>query len=284
MEAPSESGIYQIRCAPTGKIYVGSAVNMRARWQQHRSQLRKGTHVNAYLQNAWDRYGEANFEFSVLERTPRAELLRREQHWIDTTRAALRSHGYNIFDTAGSPGAAFAQKWEGFIDPNGQEVIINNLQEFCRQNNLSFTVMRSLAAGHRNRGHKGWSHRNSVRKRDYIKIHHGFIGPDGNEVGPITNLAEFCRKHGLDDTHMLAVARGKICSHRGWTHVNARKPSDVKTYTGYINPQGERIVITNLAEFCRNNNLHPVKMHKLKSGKIRQYKGWTWKDEAIHGK
>jgi group I intron endonuclease len=39
---PRASGIYQIRCIPTGKIYVGSAVNLRKRWDQHHRSLRKG--------------------------------------------------------------------------------------------------------------------------------------------------------------------------------------------------------------------------------------------------
>jgi predicted GIY-YIG superfamily endonuclease len=282
MEAPSESGVYQIRCAPTGKIYVGSAVNMRARWAQHRSQLRKGAHGNAHLQHAWAKYGEASFEFSVLEHAARDELLAREQYWIDKTQAACRESGFNIFDTAGSPGGTFARVYVGFIDPAGTAVPIYNLEEFCREHGLSIRVMRGMALGRRNRAHKGWTHTNSIRQRDFIKTHIGFIDPAGNNVAPITNLAEFCRQHGLDDTHMLAVARGKLCSHRGWTHVDARKPTDIKTYTGFINPEGQRVSITNLAEFCRQNGLHPVKMHNLKSGKIKQYKGWTWRGNTDH--
>ena len=41
---PHTSGVYQIRCIPTGKIYLGSAVNLRKRWEQHYRSLRKGEH------------------------------------------------------------------------------------------------------------------------------------------------------------------------------------------------------------------------------------------------
>src|SRR5687768_12784577 len=64
---PCSAGVYQIRCKPTGKIYIGSAVDLRARWEHHRGRLRRGDHRNRYLQNAWVKYGEVNFEFSVLE-------------------------------------------------------------------------------------------------------------------------------------------------------------------------------------------------------------------------
>ena len=46
-----------------------------------------------------------------------------------------------------------------------------------------------------------------------------------------------------------------------------------------VDPSGKRVASTNLAELCRENGLHPVKMHNRKSGKIQRYKGWTWSNE-----
>lgn len=277
---PDVSGVYQIRCIPTGKIYIGSAVNLRSRWCQHRSTLQRGEHRNPHLQQAWLKYGETNFEFSVLEYVSRDDLLAAEQRWINTTKCIDREIGFNAYPVAGSPGDANAKVWHGFVDPKGDDVVITNMEEFCRQNDLHSHSMRRLASGKSKlRTHKGWSHHNSVRQRNYIKTYEGYIDPEGNSVEPITNLAEFCRRHGLDNTHMLAVANGRICSHRGWTHVHSRTRKDSKTYTGFINPEGEQVTITNLAEFCRQYGLQPVKMHNVKSGKIRQHKGWTWRKE-----
>jgi group I intron endonuclease len=278
-----ESGVYQIRCVPTGKIYVGSAVSLRGRWYQHRRSLQRGEHANRYLQQAWNKYGEENFEFSVLEYASKKDLLAAEQVWIDKTDCTDRSKGFNISNIAGSPGNSLVQTWEGFIDPEGSEVVITNLDEFCRKHNLSRSAMWSLARGKSKlKSHRGWTHKNSVRQRDYIKTFEGFIDPEGNPIDPITNLAEFCRQHNLDNTHMIAVANGRICSHRGWTHERGRTPRNFKTYTGFVNPKGERIIIVNLDEFCRENGLHPVKMRQLKSGLIRRYKGWTWREERDH--
>jgi group I intron endonuclease len=277
---PHASGVYQIRCIPTGKIYVGSAVDLRDRWYRHCRSLLRGKHRNRYLQNAWDKYGEESFEFEILEYVDVSHLLHAEQEWIDSTGCTDKTIGFNLYIIAGSPGETFSQTWEGFIDPNGNEVIITNLQDFCRKNRLSFNAMHRLAKGQSKlKGHKGWTHRNSVRQREYVKTYDGFIDPAGNIVESITNLAEFCRQHGLDNTHMVAVMRGRICSHRGWTHVHGRTRQDRKTHTGFVDPNGTRISITNLAEFCRENDLHPVKMHNLKSGKIQRYKGWTWSNE-----
>jgi group I intron endonuclease len=275
---PRASGIYQIRCIPTGKIYVGSAVDIRARWQNHRSWLKRGKHRNKYLQAAWDKYGESNFDCDVLELVDRDNLLQKEQLWISQTECTNREIGFNLYDIAGSPGDAFAEKWEGFIDPAGNEVVITNLEEFCRKNGLERSTMWRLAKGtYKHKTHKGWTHKNSVRKRDYVKTWEGFIDPDGNPVAPIKNLAAFCREHNLDDTHMIALANGKLHSHKGWTHVNKRENLGYKTYNGFVNPQGQRVVVTNLHDFCRKNNLHPVHMHQLINRQRKSHKGWTWR-------
>jgi group I intron endonuclease len=191
------SGVYQILCKPTGKIYVGGTVNLRARWEQHRRCLRRGNHPNAYLQNAWNKYGEENFEFSILEFASPHHLLKVEQHWIDRSMCANPSIGFNRFALAGSPGETLAQVWEGFVDPAGNEVTITNLHKFCRENGLTFKAMHQLAMGNSKlKSHKGWTHKNSVRQRDYIKTYDGFIDPAGNLVAPITNLAAFAARMG----------------------------------------------------------------------------------------
>lgn len=57
--------IYTITHIASGKAYVGQTINVRIRWQMHRSDLRKGKHRNAYLQHAWNKYGKDAFVFAV---------------------------------------------------------------------------------------------------------------------------------------------------------------------------------------------------------------------------
>ena len=250
---------------------------MLDRCEHHRSSLRRGDHRNAHLQAAWNKYGEDNFEFTVLEFADPNDLLNAEQNWIDQTQSANKEFGFNIYSIAGSPGDANAQVWEGFIDPNGNEITIRNLYDFCRQNNLDFPSMHRLSKGESKlKSYKGWSHKNSVRQRDYIKTYEGFIDPNGNPIGSITNLAVFCRENNLDNTHMVAVARGRLYSHRGWTYQNDRENLSFKTYIGFIAPDGHRMTITNLQAFCRENDLDVVHMRELISGIRKSHKGWTW--------
>src|SRR5579864_2038394 len=93
---PRSSGIYRIRCKRNGKIYVGSAADLRARWKQHVTALRAGRHINPHLQSAWRWYGDAAFEFEILEHVEAALLLEAEQHWIDKTGCTDRRLGFNV--------------------------------------------------------------------------------------------------------------------------------------------------------------------------------------------
>lgn len=43
------SGIYQILCTKNGKMYVGSAVNVRKRWNNHIEELKNQKHGNSLL-------------------------------------------------------------------------------------------------------------------------------------------------------------------------------------------------------------------------------------------
>jgi group I intron endonuclease len=280
-ENPTSSGIYQIRCTQNGKIYVGSAVNLRARWELHRRLLNMNQHHNPHLQSAWKLYGPANFEFSVLQYVVDNALLATEQAWIERTRCTDRSVGFNIRSYAACGGEALGLTWEGFRDPSGNPVTIVNLSAFCKKNGLSHTAMSQLSKGRSKlKSHKGWTHVNSVRQREFIKTHDGFVDPNGEPVGPIRNLAAFCRKKGLDNTHMTAVASGRIVSHRGWTHVRGRKSLAVVVHRGFIAPGGAVVRIINLSAFCRACGLCKVHMFELKNGKRPNHKGWTWKHDA----
>lgn len=96
------SGIYRIRHIASGKVYVGSAVDIADRWSAHRRALATGF-ASRRLQNAWLKYGAEAFVFEVIENvSERERLLEREQFWIDELQAFDDRHGYNIAPKAGS--------------------------------------------------------------------------------------------------------------------------------------------------------------------------------------
>lgn len=57
------SGIYIILNTLNDKVYVGSSVNLRARWLKHIATLIANTHDNDYLQSAWNKQNGEGFIF-----------------------------------------------------------------------------------------------------------------------------------------------------------------------------------------------------------------------------
>ena len=101
--SPKVSGVYLIRNKVNGKLYVGSASDIRRRWRRHVNDLKTAMHTNQKLSRAWLKYGQEAFEFSVIQvvEPSRAAILAAEQIWIDAL-GCCGEQGYNILPTAGS--------------------------------------------------------------------------------------------------------------------------------------------------------------------------------------
>jgi len=95
-------GIYVIKNTITGKVYVGSSVDMAHRFAEHKCDLNHNRHQNVYLQRAWNKYGRDLFIFSLLEVCPTNDLIQVEQKWIDLLKASNKMFGYNIRPKADS--------------------------------------------------------------------------------------------------------------------------------------------------------------------------------------
>ena len=95
-DLPRTPAIYKITNTVNGKFYIGSTANMRVRIRSHRNMLRSGSHHSMSLQRAWRKYGEENFEFSIIEHVKRVDdLMDREQEHLDSAQPFGRN-GYNI--------------------------------------------------------------------------------------------------------------------------------------------------------------------------------------------
>lgn len=82
-ELNGKSGIYQLQNLVNGKKYVGSSCNLYARLYDHVYNMNHNHGHNAHLQAAWNKYGEINFEYSILEYCSPEIRLDREQYFIE---------------------------------------------------------------------------------------------------------------------------------------------------------------------------------------------------------
>src|SRR5690606_1070209 len=74
-ELKGKSGIYGFLCGITGKLYIGSSINLSNRFSHHT----KGTNSNILLQNAINKHNLHNFIFIVFEYCEPGDLISREQ-------------------------------------------------------------------------------------------------------------------------------------------------------------------------------------------------------------
>lgn len=146
---PRISGIYRITNTVTGDFYIGSSKNVRQRWLGHRHGLTRGTHANARLQHAWNKYGEDSFAFEMLVEVDPECLLDMEQSFFDQHRPA-----YNISPIAGAPvgmrGRKFTEEHRRKIgDGNRGKKRSPELREAIRQSRLGSKKSAAAIEKHR---------------------------------------------------------------------------------------------------------------------------------------
>ena len=94
-ERKTERGIYGIRCNATGTLWIESSSNLGASKNGAFFTLRTGAHRDKALQSEFNKHGEFNFAFEILEVLPedvstitlRDLLKQRKQHWVSERNA-----------------------------------------------------------------------------------------------------------------------------------------------------------------------------------------------------
>ncbi len=96
---PFRFGVYEVNNKLNQHRYIGSAGGrtIRQRLMDHIRHLRRNTHCNAYLQAAFNLYGEDSFEFKPLLYCDKDQVLLYEQAMIDGLKPE-----YNLCPTAGN--------------------------------------------------------------------------------------------------------------------------------------------------------------------------------------
>ena len=92
-----KSGVYQIINTINSNQYIGSSVNLKRRKNEHFNLLRKNKHNNKHLQNSYNKYGEENFLFVILEICEKIKCVEIEQIHINKHKPI-----FNINPTAGN--------------------------------------------------------------------------------------------------------------------------------------------------------------------------------------
>jgi group I intron endonuclease len=97
--------IYQIRNLLDGKVYIGQTIRLKKRQQQHFTNLRNKCHDNRHLQSAFNKYGENNFVFEILNILEDCGIEEINALEIKIIASIDKKHKYNI-----APGGTIGMK------------------------------------------------------------------------------------------------------------------------------------------------------------------------------
>lgn len=104
------SGIYKIENLIDHNIYIGQSSDLKRRKIDHFKSLRGNYHYNKHLQRAWNKYGEINFKFTIIEKCECKLLGEREIYWIKYYDSMNK--GYNQCAGGDSPNLGVPEKTE----------------------------------------------------------------------------------------------------------------------------------------------------------------------------
>jgi group I intron endonuclease len=174
---PKCKGIYAIKGNYNNFHLVGQTQqSIGIRWSQHR----QNKHDNPYLQNSFNKHGENDFSFVLIEEcTDPNKMNDKEIFWIKTLESMKNKNGWNLRE-GGSHGLYSIElrkkvsngiqnsiqskvsrearrKTYTLKSPDGRTITFNGLNKFCKDNNLGRgAIWRLINHKMGVTQHKGW--------------------------------------------------------------------------------------------------------------------------------
>lgn len=226
-------GIYSITQLSTGRHYIGSAVQLERRIARHKSDFVANRHHNSRLQRAWNKHGESDFNFEVIETCGEDALIEREQFWIDSTnpffnilRHAKSAKGFKHTDTAKAKMSSIQKAvWSTISEEvrrergsaHAERIRGRKASDETKQKMSASKIGRSSTDEQRASFERNKNSPQAIAKRAAKKARRYIATSPSGEVHNILNLCAFAREHGLQQGHMVAVAKGKRSHHKGWS-------------------------------------------------------------------
>lgn len=324
------SGIYKIENKLNGKVYIGRSVNPAFRFYKHKQDIKNGEHGNQHLTNAVNKDGIDNFDFEVIEWLPDRLLGEREEYWIHAYDAANRDYGYNKATNStapmlGQPGAIWTQEakdkasknarkawnkkskyvWK-FIDPLGEAVTTNNLNELCDTCDLSHGSMARVHRGEYS-NHQGWrKYSKELEGKVYSPLKYKFIDPEGAVV-EVEDFVVLAEQIGTSPAFLGCLYHSKkgVNSTKGWRRYSeelvgkkwdpkepgkSRSRNLKKTWEKnstyeweLLDPEGKKHTTNSLNRFCEEHKLPRGNLYTTLSGGREYCHGWRKYSKELEG-
>jgi len=149
-------------------------------------------------------------------------------------------------------------------DPEGNEIILTNIAQFCRDNNLNHSSFYSMVT-RREVSYKGYTLSPNKPKK-YSKVVR-LVDADGI-VYEANSVSEFSKKYSIPSKRLSLLINGQIKSYKGYSLDNQSKISFKNTVTGEI------VSCFKIADFCRLAGVKPSAITKVVHGYRKSHKDW----------
>lgn len=192
------TGVYTITCTANNKIYTGSvgSINDKTRTfnrrkSEHFRKLRKNKHENIYLQASFNKYGEENIIFDILEEQLPQFCISSEIFWINMLGTTDRKLGYNMsfpLENGGFVHSIETRKKisEGNKGKKRSKEWIENLKEHNIKNGFPKPLNKERIIG-------TYSRMSSLTKEKVMEIYNYYYSKDPKE----RNQTELSRIFGI---------------------------------------------------------------------------------------
>jgi len=290
----NKPGIYMIYNTYSHWIYIGQSHQFKDRWNDYKNNLPKNKCHNKRIQRAFKKafkkLGHTDFlEFHVLKVMEGSTKLEREIEEVKFIKF-FNELGYKIcndvedmttftlFEETEKKRVKNKRKTYNIDLYNSQtgEIIygpITNLRQLCEQYKIKPSHLYQVINKKRNtvgdwrlleNKDKDFKREKNIKVSKTYNIN--LINTNTNEIiyGPITNMAEFCKIHGLNKVMMCRIINKKAYEHNGWKLLEDRKPEPGTN--SFFNKETGEIVHCNiftLYDFVKKHDLVPSKITEI---------------------
>ena len=206
-------GIYMIQNKLNNKMYIGQAVDIADRWKHHVWGLGGGYHDNTHLQRSWNKYGEENFEFTILLECVESDLNMYEEYYIFELMTFDHRVGYNknYGGDSGRPTEETKRKMsEAKKDKQLSEETKRKMSKSLKGKQLSEEHKRKISEAKKGRHHSA----ETKRKLSKTVVQ---IDPTTNKIVKMWESArEADRQGGFDFKNISKCCNGKRKTHKGY--------------------------------------------------------------------
>lgn len=183
-------GIYKIENIINKFKYIGQSHNIYSRWYSHKRELNKNTHHNYKLQNDWNKYGQNNFDFEIIDICDISELNDREMYWIK--KFDSYNNGYNL-----DLGGLGVRGYKHTEEELNKMIHVQNPKRVVQLDN-DFNIVAEFESCGQVEKQLGYSHRqikSVCNKTGFQKTAHGYFWAYADDYYSNNFDREYYKKH-----------------------------------------------------------------------------------------